>query len=295
MLKSVISPSLPDGYANLPQILFPNKVLTGKSGHEFLWSIYHSAKDYRDTTILLDFSELSFFEGNLSALLLALTNKLKVERNLKFECVARDENYGMNLLIRNGLYRLLSDKADIVIPDYQQSTVQANLFNLDEEERFLDYIEQDLLGHHSLENLPPDLRDWLLNEFFFETFTNIRVHSNSILPFTACGQHFPKKNKTHFSICDLGDGFFRKINAFTSAEIKDPQIAIEWALRGGSTQRERGGSALKNIFSRCRENGFGLSIVTDGLIWELKNGKIRCRRLEEQILGASIHLVFTNL
>jgi hypothetical protein len=102
----------------------------------------------------------------------------------------------------------------------------------------------------------------------------------------------------HFSICDLGDGFFKKINAFTTEQgqpIVEPSKAIEWALSGGSTQRERGGSALKNIYHRCLENNHGLSVVTDGLIWELKNGKIQCRSLDVQVMGASIHLVFTNL
>jgi hypothetical protein len=298
MPKSSAPLPFPAEYAALPRMAFPGTVLTGKTGHHFLWSFYHWACQYRDCTILLDFSDLTFFEGNLSALLLALTHKLKRECNLRFECYAGRKHNGMDLLMRNGLYGLLSDQPDNIPTDYQQSTIQARLFPADEEEAFFNYIENDLLGHHSLRSLPENLREWLQSDFFVETFTNIRVHSNSTLPFAACGQHFPGKRKTHFSICDLGDGFFKKINAYTSTlenAISDPEKAIEWALSGGSTQRNRGGGALKNIYDRCQENGHGFSIVTDGLIWELKSGKVKCRSLDIPVMGASLHLVFANL
>jgi hypothetical protein len=277
---------------------FPSTVLTGKSGHSFLWSFYHWASEYKDCTILLDFSNLTFFEGNLSALLLALTHKLKCECNLRFKCFSGQKHDGMDLLMRNGLYRLLAEQPDANPPDHQQSTVQAKLFQPDDDIAFFNYIETELLGHRSLQSLGMDLRDWLQNDFFVETFTNIQLHSNTSLPFAACGQYFPKKRKMHFSICDLGDGFLKKINTFTSEQgqpIMEPERAIEWALCGGSTQRGRGGSALKNIHQHCKENNQGLSIVTDGMIWELKNGKTRCRSLGIPITGASLHLVFTNL
>lgn len=298
MPKSVTLPPLPAEYAALPRITFPETVVTGKTGHDFLWSFYHNARGHSDAILLLDFSRLSFFEGNLSALLLALAHKLKCERRLRFECFAGPEHKGMDLLIRNGLYGLLSDQTDITAPDYQQSTVQARLFEPNDDEAFFNYIENDLLGHRSLHSLPATLREWLQSDFFVETFTNIQVHSNSVLPFAACGQHFTNKRKTHFSICDLGDGFFKKIYSFTAESdqpITEPIQAIEWALSGGSTQRKQGGNALKNILDRCRENGHGLTIVTDGLIWELKRGRIRCRHLGEQIFGTSIHIVFQNL
>ncbi|MBV6441133.1 MAG: hypothetical protein EPGJADBJ_02812 [Saprospiraceae bacterium] len=298
MPKSATPPPLPAEYAALPRITFPGAVMTGKSGHDFLWSFYHWACQYRDCTILLDFSGLTFFEGNLSALLLALAHKLKCECNLRFECYAGRNHNGMDLLMRNGLYGLLADQPGVTSPDYQQSTVQAKFFQPNEDDAFFNYIETELLGHRSLQILPGDLREWLQSDFFVETFTNIRVHSNSTLPFAACGQYFPKKGKMHFSICDLGDGFFKKIHAYTSEfgqPITEPIHAIEWALSGGSTQRRQGGNALKNILERCRENGHGLTIVTDGLIWELKNGKIQCRSLREQVFGTSIHIVFQNL
>lgn len=298
MRKSTNQPQIPAEYATMPQIAFPGIVLTGKSGHDFLWSFYHQSCAHSETTVLLDFSKLTFFEGNLSALLLALAHKLKVENNLRFECFAGPKHNGMDLLMRNGLYGLLSDQPNVLPPDHQQSTVPARLFQPDEDEAFFNYIENDLLGHRSLQDLPQDLREWLLSDFFVETFTNIKVHANSTLPLATCGQYFPGKRKMHFSICDLGDGFFKKIHAYTTTQgqpIVVPEEAIEWALSGGSTQRGRGGSALKNIHHRCLENGHGLSVVTDGMIWELKNGKARCRPLNTPMVGASIHLVFTNL
>jgi hypothetical protein len=298
MHKSTIQLQIPAEYAMLPRVVFPAIVTTGKQGHEFLGSFYQQSCAHRETTVLLDFSKLTFFEGNLSALLLALAHKLKLENNLRFNCFAGPKHNGMELLMRNGLYGLLSDQPDVLPPDHQQSTVQARLFQSDEDEAFFNHIEKDLFGHRSLQDLPQDLREWLLNDFFVETFTNIKVHSNSTLPFATCGQFFPVKRKMHFSICDLGDGFFKKIREYTSEQdqpITSPEKAIEWALNGGSTQRGRGGSALKNIHHRCLESGHGLSVVTDGMIWELKNGRAQCRPLYTPILGASIHMVFTNL
>lgn len=298
MPKAFINVEFPSEYNDLPRITFPATVLTGKSGHDFLWSFYHWACGYRDATLLLDFSRLTFFEGNLSALLVALAHKLKCDHQIRFECFAGSDHKGMDLLMRNGLYSLLSDQSDFHVPDHQQSTVQARLFQQHEDGSFFDYIENDLLGHHSLQTLPAHLRDWLLNNFFVETFTNIQVHSNCSLPFAACGQFFPVKRKMHFSICDLGDGFFKKIQAYTagsSQPITEPVQAIEWALSGGSTQRTQGGNALKNILVHCREKGHGLTIVTDGCIWEWKNGMKKCRSMAQQVYGTSIHIVFQNL
>lgn len=298
MPKTFNPNTIPVQYSSLPKMTFPVTVVTGKSGHDFLWSFYHWGCGYQDATLLLDFSGLTFFEGNLSALLVALAHKLKCEQRVKFECFAGPEHKGMDLLMRNGLYKLLSDKDDFHTPDHQQSTVQARLFQPDEVNTFFDYIENDLLGHHSLQTLPVHLREWLQNDFFVETFTNIQVHSNCSLPFAACGQYFPGKRKMHFSICDLGDGFFKKIQAYTAHSeqpITLPTQAIEWALSGGSTQRTQGGNALKNILDRCRESGHGLTIVTDGYIWEWKNGRKQCRNMTQQCFGTSIHIVFQNL
>lgn len=295
MLKPFITTSLPLDDGNLPTIVFPENVLTGKSGHDFLWSFYHWACGHQNTTLLLDFSNLRFFEGNLSAVLVALAHKLKCDQQIKFECLGGPENKGMDLLMRNGLHALLSDCDDKQIPDHQQSTVQARLFEQNEDDAFFDYIENDLLGHHSLQTLPEHLREWLKDNFFVETFTNIKIHSNSNLPFGACGQYFPSRHKMHFSICDLGDGFLKKIQAYTagySQPITEPIQAIEWALSGGSTQRTQGGNALKNIFDLCRDNGHGLTIVTDGHIWEWKRNKKQIRNLAQQGFGTSIHIVF---
>jgi hypothetical protein len=157
MPKSCAPIPLPAEYATLPRIDFPKTVLAGKTGHKDIWSFYHLARRHRDCTILLDFSGLTFFEGNLSALLLVLTHKLKCECNLRFVCYAGEEHSGMDLMMRNGLYRLLSDQPDIAPPDYQQSTVQAKLFQPDEDDKFFNYIETELLGHRSLQSLESDL------------------------------------------------------------------------------------------------------------------------------------------
>jgi|GEM_PF-687556 len=282
----------------LPCWTFPSKITTGKSGHETLWDFFTQLSAYRDETVCLDFSGVSFIEGNMSALLLVLAHRLRCEYGLRFLCEAGEGEGAQTLLERNGLYALLSESPVPVHTDVRQTTVQARLFEVEDDASFFQYVESDLLGHRCMDRLDGKLKEWLSAFFFMETFANIKIHANATLPFAVCGQYFPKKGKMYFSVCDIGNGFLDKIRRFTQAQgnpVTEPEAAIKWALTGGSTQRIRGGSALSGIFQQCCKHGHDLYITTDGVIWQYKNGKVQCRQLNAVTEGASLHIVFRNV
>lgn len=281
-----------------PVFSFPKTVLTNRAGHEFLWNFYNTYKDVFNHAVVLDFSEMNFFEGNLSALLLALVHRLKTDNGMRFSAQTLGNAECTDLLLRNGMIALLVDNENEWRPDFQQSTIQARHFQVDQPDAFADYIEKELLAHRSLTGIHSNVKNWVLANFFMEAFTNVEMHAGT-RHLTTCGQFFPGKRLLHFTFCDLGHGFWQKIRDYTANHpepIQTPREAIEWAVSGGSTFRSKGGSALRRLRTYCMQSGWGLSIVTDGYLWQLKpDQQIACRPMDSAALGTTIHLIIKIL
>jgi hypothetical protein len=288
----------PPAVAHLGIFEFPKRLFTNRTGHQVLWSLYDQFKDLRKQTVILDFTAVQFFEGNLSALLLAIVDKLRTENGLTFKVMPIDATACQDLLLRNGLFALVSENGDDWKPDFQQSTVQARLFRLDELDQYMEYIENDLLKHRSLKGLSEETKEWLFGNFFVEAFTNVDMHSGADA-LTTCGQFFPTKRLLQFTFCDLGNGFWEKIHRFTTAQgcpVYTPEQAINWAVAGGSTFREKGGSALRKIRTYCGAQNCCLYIVSDGVMWQYQPGRpVYCRPMDCTVLGTTIHLIMKDL
>ena len=106
----------------------------------------------------------------MSALLIAVCNKLKVENNLTFE-IGKCSEANLNLFSRNGLVSHIENNRLLKSYDYKKTTVSAKLFHANDEQDFYDYIDKDLLSHSSLNILDAVAKDHL-RQSFFETFNN---------------------------------------------------------------------------------------------------------------------------
>ena len=281
-----------------PIFSFPREVLTNRNGHQHLWDFYNIYKGVYNQPVMLDFSGMRFFEGNLSALLLALVNRLRTDNGIRFSTRTLGGAECADLLRRNGLMALLEDNAHELRPDHQQSTIQARHFQVDQLDVYADYIENHLLQHRRLNGISKTVKEWVLANFFMEAFTNVDMHAGTGR-FTTCGQFFPYRQQLHFTFCDLGNGFWEKIRDYTARHpnpVKTPREAIEWAVSGGSTFREKGGSALRRLRTHCVRSGWGLSIATDGHLWQLRpDQRVEYSPIGAPVLGTTIHLIIKIL
>ncbi|MCE6989023.1 hypothetical protein [Dyadobacter sp. CY323] len=245
---------------------FPSELHTSFSGIRALNSFYHHWKDEVDQHILLDFSCTTFFDANLSSLLLAMIYKLSTENRLSFHVDASQIKKDLHVLIRNGLIKTNSE-----VLDDRKSTVSCKYFTSAQLTEFKDYVEVDLFQHRAFAKILPDVKQAVVNDLL-EVFNNYIQHSKSAYPFFVCGQYFPRDKKLMFTMSDLGVGFLPAISKFTEGKVIDALDSIRWAVAGNSTKPNQeempAGLGLEGIKDYCLTNKGCLQIATGDGYWE---------------------------
>ena len=262
-----------------------------------LAEFYHFCSPHQNCTIRIDFSGIQFFEANLSAVLLALARKLSRENSLQFSLYNRISN-GNDLCVikRNGLVNQLLNEEGIAA-DSRRSVIPVRSFQTDDADGFADYVEWDLFLHRGLEAVTGEQALKLKNSYF-EIFDNVGIHANTAYPVVACGQFFPRQRELKFTLVDTGDGFLKRIKAYTKnteKPIENAKEAIIWAIKGGSTKAEaQGGTGLKKILLYCLQNNGAFHIYSDGCYWSYDK-QVASSTQVKLVAGTTIHLIFRNL
>ncbi|WP_026462506.1 hypothetical protein [Adhaeribacter aquaticus] len=267
------------------RVSLEGKICTTASGHNRLIQFYNNCKQYFDCIIYIDFSNLYWFDANLSAVLQAILYKLNKDNCLSFNFDVNLVRNKFPILFRNGfLSSILS------LQDNLGSTVEMELFDCSEDVKFYNYIKEQLLGHSQMGNL----NCTGVEENFLEVFANISKHAKTLDPVFACGQFYPNESKLAFSLVDLGIGFLPPIKAFTNGKIASSEQAIKWAVEYSNTTKERdetGGIGLHNVLTHCKETGGHFNIVTGDAYWGNNLGEMGTRRISE-FVGTTIHLIY---
>ncbi|MFA0964711.1 hypothetical protein AB9P05_23085 [Roseivirga sp. BDSF3-8] len=255
-------------------------------GHNELGRMYHNCRNYGIENI--DLILPTFFEANMSAVLLAMAHQLAKE----------DIHLGLSLendhvLVRNGLVNSLLGEENPQITDRRQSTVPLRTFGQEEDDAFTAYIHDDFLGHRGNSHQLPYNLVKSLTRRYQEIFSNVALHAETTEPIYTCGQYFPGKKKFVFTLCDVGIGFLNNVSNFDN-NISTSLQAIEWALQGNSTKTEaKGGLGLSTILSECMNHMGELHIVSGDCYWKYcpEKGKTTYH-LEHEFPGTTVHLVF---
>ena len=256
-------------------------------GYRKLMGFYLSCTVFYNRRISLDFLGLKWINGNMCALFTAILHKLNRENGLTFDINKANYSYikdNLSLLFRNGFLQ------DIIRTPYLKSSVILSVFGKDEDSKFIDYIEKQLLGNIGMKIKEEQKQDMIDN--FLEVFSNVQLHARTEEPVFACGQHFPHEGKLHFTLVDVGVGYLPPIKEFTNGEIKTAEHAIIWALNDKNTTKKDapGGMGLKNLLKYCNETKGELSIITGDTFW---NNKFKMGPISvPPFCGTSIHLIF---
>jgi len=273
-------------------------IRTDANGTQKLLDFYTYAKNYKNCWFNLNIENLNWFDANLSALLLRYCHILKSENNINFYVDYKSLKGHLNVLSRNGLaYHIVKNKEYFNPYDEKDTTIPVKAFRLDSVDSFTNYIERTLLKHQGLDGVMYDDKDRIKTSYF-EIFDNVGQHGRTNKPILACGQYFPTECELKFTFVDSGCGFLANIYEFTSGNenIKKASDAISWAVKGNSTKKkEKGGTGLSKILSYCLKNGGSLHIASDNCYWAFGNKSINTFTLNNNIPGATIHLVFRYL
>lgn len=235
--------------------------------------------------------EMSFFDANMSALLLAMMQKLEADNGTLIDINMDQIDQKCEVLRRNGFASYIEGSTRPADP--RRSTVPLMTFRSTDVDAFVSYIENDFLKHRGLEGKLSRSMERKIKDSYNELFCNVDLHAQTSRPLYTCGQFFPTKNQFKFTMVDVGVGFLENI------ERKDPSIttydkAIEWALKGNSTKKgkTRGGTGLSTILSYCRDSKGQFHIVSGDCYWVFTGTKIEKFRLNQYFCGTTVHLIF---
>tara|TARA_Y100001968_G_C19450328_1_gene768107 strand:- start:5393 stop:6244 length:852 start_codon:yes stop_codon:yes gene_type:complete len=263
---------------------------TDSRGIKKLFQFYNKAVGYKNQVIEIDMYKMGFFDANLSCVLYAILYKLNKDNGLKFALDFEYLQKEYSVLFRNGLF--IEGEA----VDERESTIQLKSFqpNADNDEEFVSYITNDVLGHRGMPNFSRKVKLGIAQELT-EISSNIIQHSRTNDPFFVCGQYFPKKNLLNFSIVDIGVGFLPAIREKES-KITDHGSAIIWALESGNTTKKDvpGGLGLHNLLKYCEANNSYMQIVSGDKFWNSESMPGFTMSLGCEFAGSVINLLFSD-
>jgi hypothetical protein len=253
-----MSDSVTLGYSKV--VALKGSVKTTYYGFDILSQFYEDCLQYTEETVLISLKNVSWIDGNLCALLYAYMYKLNKERGLQFVFSEHEIKPRFNILARNGFLG-----ESFTLPDGYGTSIPLHTFGQKEDEKFDDFVNNRLLAHESL-NLTDAQRE-SISDHFLEIFSNVQIHAQTDMPIFACGQYFPKNRRLHFTLLDLGIGYFQPIHQHTKGTIKNCQEAIDWAIKGNSTKGLHlpltpGGLGLSNLHEYCINNRGALHIAS---------------------------------
>jgi hypothetical protein len=271
-------------------IKFKDKYITNFVGYNKLVAFYREAKQYQNQIISLDFYQMRWFDGNLSAILAAMMYKLNIENNLRFSTDMEFIRFKFDFLMRNQFI-----PTNDIIEDKQKSTLPLNKFQSNDK-RSVDYVEQ-IFEHRGLPIIGDDVKAQVKDDLI-EILCNIDYHAKTTYPYFICGQYYPTVGYFTLTITDLGIGFLEPIKNFTKGKINTSADAISWALQGHSTKTDGtpGGLGIKRIYKYCKENKGIFQIITGSSYWgsDYEHSVLRgFAKVEYPFCGTTINLFFS--
>ncbi len=265
---------------------------TSVLGFRRLMSFYHAMCSQRGKSVNLHFGRISFFDANMSAVLLAIIEELKINNKVRFNVDYEQIKSSCEILVRNGFAAALLSETKV--NDERQSTVPIKLFGPTDADQFASYIENDFLAHRGLiGKLSAQVVDDIKGNYY-EIFGNVECHAQTRRPVYTCGQYYPKKNEFKFTLVDVGIGFLKNISA-THPKIRTSSEAVGWALSGNNSNKKgktKGGTGLKSISKYCEVERGEFHIVSGDCYWVRNGTKIVESTLDEYFCGTTIHLIF---
>lgn len=283
----------------MPEFSFTDRILTNANGNQQIINFYNYAKRFSNCWLTLNVDNLVYMEANLSALVVAMAHKLRKEKRVRIYLDYKNLKGDLNILVRNGFSSWVTGNQDKFKPfDQRESTIPVCAFPIDAIDDYVEYIERTLMRHRGMDKVKFQDKG-RVKDGYLEIFENVDLHANTKEPVFCCGQYFPYLKEVKFTLVDLGDGFLKKIMAFTKNfeyPIEEAVDAIKWAIEGGSTKPDAmGGTGLKRIFMYCLKNNGEIHIVSDDCYWSFFDRKIENQKIDKPFVGATIHLVFRHL
>lgn len=268
----------------------PNKVSSDFDGFNSLIKMYHQTKSLSFDTVTFDFSNCSWFEANLCAVLGAICDKISSEINsVNVDNMSRPIE---TILSKNEFLKHFGGSSKF---DSNNTTIKYRRYKASEQTLFKEYLNTELLSKEEMPSMS-ELLQKKVNESIFEIFENAITHGESHYVFS-CGQYYPQKvpPRIDFTIVDYGNTIKSKVNSFLNANMSASET-IAWAVDKANTTKEGdtpGGLGLKVIRKFLQLNRGEIQIVSANGYWcQDKNNNTFVDTLDYQFDGTIVNLEF---
>ena len=251
-----------------------------------------------DEPVILDFSGLRQFDGNLLAALGVLVSKWKSDN--RCVCVGdgfadlpqdiQSSEFFKDLPffsaeggIASSTCRVCGDKANP-----RCEALPYRKFSRMDSEAQADFVTE-LFKYDAWPKMTESVRDALVS-CILELFSNAQEHSESEQGVFACGCISSLNHRMlYVTIADAGIGFRVKIENVIGNKMKSSE-AIDWGMTEGNTVRQGnpGGLGLKILKEFIVKNDGMLSILSDCGYWELASGQVRMQELDCSFPGTVV-------
>lgn len=254
------------------------------NGFEHLGRFASRTKDLFFDELILDMSEVNFFDANMAAPLGAVLARVadafnSVDIDAVPSKVAR-------ILRKN---RFLTRYGYEPLRDSHRTAMPFRRLRLSGQSAFEGYVDQWL----EREGMPEMSRKarTAFKRKVFEIYQNAVIHSESDVGIFVCGQFFPKRNRLDFTIADAGIGIRETVRRYFENDRIGSVRSLRWALAPHhTTKRGRlpGGLGLQLLKDFTRLNGGKIQIASRFGFYEYSDGGENFRKMSADFPGTAV-------
>ncbi len=253
-------------------------------GFERLGRFASGTKDLFFDELILDMSEVNFFDANMAAPLGAILARVadafnSVDINAVPSEVAR-------ILRKN---RFLTRYGYNPLRDGYRTAMPFRRLRLSGQSAFEDYVDQ-WLERKGMPEMSKKARKAFKRKVF-EIYQNAVIHSESDIGVFVCGQFFPKKKRLDFTIADAGIGIRETVRRYFENDRIGSVRSLRWALAPHhTTKRGRlpGGLGLQLLKDFTRLNGGKIQIASRFGFYEYSHGDESFRKMSADFPGTAV-------
>lgn len=267
-------------------IKIPKQVENDFTGFIFLTNLFNTTREIKNCNITLDFNKNRWFEANLVSVLGAWIEE-KLYNNCKIILINLTKSVE-RIFLKNGFY----EKYNLgIIDDTYDSTIKYEVFTINQEEEFANYVTRKVIPKIRLELSNSIMKGFRLS--LNEIFLNVKLHAGSQKVYT-CGQYYHTNRKVAFTITDLGNTIGYNVRKKLNNNFISDSMAIDWATKYGHTTKEvsdQGGIGLNIIDEFLTKNKGIFQIISGNGFWENNEGNVYTYDMENFFPGTIVNII----
>lgn len=269
----------------------PPRVESNFVGYNFLSNLNHQLQSFEFERIDINFSNNTWFEANLCAVLGAII----VQAGEKFNeiSIIGLANLQKDIFSRNHFLASLGGEK---IPDYNDTTIKYRRNKMSDDKLIKEFLYKELINKSDFPKLSSGAKKEIIRSIF-EIYSNAIIHGDC-LEVCSCGQYYHKKvpPRIDFTIVDMGKTIKNNVNEYLNSELSGIDTIL-WALKDNNTTKPKernipGGLGLKLIYEFASMNKGKVQIVSSDGCWQLSRNKEEKLTLEYPFPGTIVNLEF---